>query len=470
MEKTLVILSLLLFSCSNTPAQQLMGHINKNKDLIEKFITQSNIPGASIAIAHKGMVIWSNSYGHENLEKKIPTSSASKFRVASISKLFTGTALYKLHKEGFLDMDLPISTYLNSIPEQWKDITCRQIAQHTSGIGHYIDVQDALDTHQYNSTSEALLKFKNRPLQHKPDEGVTYSSYAYTVLAAVIEKVTQKSFLDAMNDIVFKPLGMEHTESDDQATNIPHRTGFYQYNENREPEHAPDINLSGRWAGSGFLSTANDLAMFGAAHTFSSGFFTKEDLSILTSPRKLNDTLQTKEGLGWGQRLDWEGRTMFWGDGRTPGATCGLLVYPELDLSIAIVTNIRNAPLERGEFQILATRLVNNLEGNHIREVQHRDLGNYELDITIGENTLKGSIGIKANKDDKGSFDFAGMQKFSVADVFSVNTSLWIFSVGGGKQPIPLGIMPTRLEIHNEGNRISGELYRIEASIKGIKK
>jgi len=366
-------------------------------------------------------------------------------------------------------MDLPISKYLDSIPEHWKNITSRQIAQHTSGIGHYIDIPDALDTHHYNSTAEALKKFKNRPLQHNPDEGITYSSYADTVLAAVIEKVTQKSFLSAMDDIVFNPLGMKNTEADDQTKDISHRTGFYQYDKDRKPEQAPDIDLSGKWAGSGFLSIASDLAMFGAAHTFSSTFFNKDDLKTLTSPRKINDTLQTKEGLGWGQRTDWEGRITYWGDGKTPGATCGLLVYPELDLSIAIVTNMRNAPLERGEFQILATRLVNSLEGNHIREVQHTDVGNYELDITIGENTLKGVINMSTGKN-KGSFDFAGMQEFNIADTFLVNNDLWIFSVGGGKQPIPIGIMSTRLEINEENNRFSGELYRIEADIKGVKK
>lgn len=468
MKKLSTIIILLLFSCAKSSDQLLLKHINNN--LIEDFITQSNIPGASIAIAYKNKVIWSNSYGYENLEKKIPASNISKFRVASISKLFTGTAMYKLYKEGLLDIDLPISNYLDSIPEHWKSITCRQIAQHTSGIGHYIDVPDALDTLHYNSTTEALSKFKNRPLKHNPDEGVTYSSYAYTVLAAVIEKVTHKRFLTAMDDILFTPLNMKDTRADDQTKNISNRTAFFQYDKDRNPEQSPYIDLSGKWAGSGFLSTAIDLARFGAAHTFSSDFFTKEDLNTITSARKLNDTLQTKEGLGWGQRIGWEGRLTYWGDGRTPGATCGLLVYPELDLSIAIVTNMRNAPLERGEFQILATRLVNTLEGNLVREVQPEDLGVYELDITIGTNTLKGVIDIKTNKDHKGSFDFAGMQKFNIADAFFVDNNLWVFSIGGGKQPIPFGIMPIKLAINDEGNQISGELYRIKADVKGVKK
>ena len=401
---------------SNSLFSQSFNKINKaNNKLVSTWVKESNIPGLSIAIIYKNKLIWSNEYGLSNLEYKTPTSAESKFRIASVSKLFTGTAILNLHKKKKLNLDDSISKYLDSIPLSWKNITIRQIAQYTSGIGHYIDVADALDVHYYNSTKEAYYKFKNRPLQHEPNQGVTYSSYAYTVLAAVIEKVTGKKFIDAMEDIVFNQLDMNDTEVDDQKKIIAERTEFYQYDKNRNPEHAPYIDLSGRWAGSGYLSTAKDLAKFGAAHTFSSEIFTKEDLHELTAPRQINDSLKTKEGFGWGQRTDWEGRLMYWGDGKTLGSTCGLLVFPERELSIAIVSNMRNAPIDRGEFQILSIRLLAEIEGKKIKELLPKDFGEYRLNISIGKNVYKGKLNISHNNDNLGNFDFQGVQSFSIA-------------------------------------------------------
>ncbi|WP_298899653.1 serine hydrolase [uncultured Psychroserpens sp.] len=451
-------------TCNYSQSQQFEKAISANSRLIQQLVKQSNIPGLSIAVSHKNEIIWNQSFGKISLEHQIPTNDSSKFRIASVSKLFTGTAIFKLHKEGKIHLDDYISKYLDSVPNHWKTITIRQIAQHTSGIGHYIDLQDALDTHHYNSTKEALKKFENRSLKHKPDDNVTYSSYAYTVLAAVIEKATNKEFPLAMNDIIFKPLKMTHTEVDNHKKIIEGRTAFYQYNTNRKPEHAPHINLSGRWAGSGYLSTAKDLVKFGMAHTYSSKLFSKKDLTELTSPRKINDSLYTKEGIGWGLRNDWEDRIVFWGDGKTPGSTCGLMVFPKEELSIAIVSNMRNAPIERGEFQTIARRFLAEIDGKSIKEFKPKTTYNYNLDIKIGKNDLKAKLILNNEANLSGTFDLIGIQKFNIYDSFWIEDDLWIFASAGGQPPISLGFLPIKLNI--ESKKISGQIFRINAEIK----
>ena len=465
--KNLILIVLFSIIGQNISLGQSFETANlKNDELLSSFVEASNIPGLAVAIYHGDNLIWNMEYGFSNLEYNAPVTDSSKFRIASVSKLFTGTAILKLNNSDKLHLDDKVSVYLDSIPPSWQNITIRQIAQHTSGIGHYIDEKDALDVQHYNSALIALEKFKNRPLNHLPDLDVSYSSYSYTVLAAIIEKVTNKKFPDAMEEIIFNPFEMDFTEVDDQKSIIMGRTGFYQYNKNGQPENAPYIDLSGRWAGSGYLSTAKDLARFGAAHTWTSTFFTKEDLTTLTSPRVLNDSLKTKEGLGWGQRTDYNGNMMYWGDGSTPGSKCGLLVYPEHKLSIAIVSNIRGAPLERGEFQILATRLIANISGNKIVEIGEEDLGKYSLEIDIGGNLYNGELMLSKNEQDS-YFNFHGLQTFVIKDVFWSNESLWVFGIGGGKGAIPIGILPLKIEV-SEGV-ITGQIFRINAKIKGKK-
>jgi len=433
--------------------------------ILARLVEASNVPGLSVAISYKNEIIWSKNYGYSNLEYQVSTSDSSAFRIASLSKLFTGTAIYKLHKAGAINLQDPISKYLDSIPEVWKSITIQQIAQHTSGIGHYVDVEDALDVTHYSSTKDALSKFMNRPLEHLPDEGVTYSSYAYTVLAAIIEKATGKDFEHAMLELVFEPLAMHQTKVDDQQRIIPNRVGFYQYGSDRQPENAPFIDLSGRWAGSGYLSSAIDLAKFGAAHTFTSDYFSEEDLNALTSPRKINDTLTTKEGLGWGQRTSWEDELMYWGDGKTPGSTCGLLVFPEHSLSIAIACNMRNAPLERGDFEILSKRYLAAIKGEKTKELQEKESGSYALELTIGDNKYDGSLHLSSAMDSSGNFDFHNVQKFPIADAFWIQEELWVVAVGGGEGPIALGLLP--LKLTKKKKTLEGEIFRISTTFTG---
>ncbi len=105
----------------------------------------------------------------------------------------------------------------------------------------------------YLSSLEAIDKFKNRPLLRAPVAGVGYSSYAYTVLAAIIEKVTHQEFPLALEELIFDPLSMAQTEVDNQKAIIRNRTGFYKYGKNSEPQNAHFVDLNGRWAGSGYL-------------------------------------------------------------------------------------------------------------------------------------------------------------------------------------------------------------------------
>ncbi|MEX0290024.1 MAG: serine hydrolase domain-containing protein [Flavobacteriaceae bacterium] len=468
MKRRLVVFAVLSLYTSMIFGQHLEQAALKNEKLLIRLVSKSRIPGLAVAIYFNNKPLWSSEYGYANLEHNIPVSDSSMFRIASVSKLLTGSLLLSLHKKKILHIDDAIADYLDSIPAAWESITIRQIAQHSSGIAHYEDVEDALDVQHYSNTREALNKFMRRPLAHPPDQGVTYSSYAYTVLAAVVEKACGMEFTEAMKKFLLTPLAMNHTRPDHQKQIIEGRTGFYQYNENGDVEHAPYIDLSGRWAGSGYLSTASDLAKFGAAHTWNSAFFTKSDLNLLTAPRKLNDTLSTKEGLGWGQRTGFEGELMYWGDGSTPGSKCGLLVYPEYNLSMAIVSNMRNAPIERGEFQVLATRIIATIKENTLREIEKKDIGVYDLDIDISGNpTLKGTLKLKDNQETLGSFNFHDIMEFPVLDAFWKDDKLWVLGIGGTQGPIRIGILPVVLNIQT--SELSGKIFRINAAIKGRK-
>ncbi len=172
---------------------------------------------------------WSEAFGFADLEHQVPANTASKFRIASLSKNLTGTALAKLVQDGRLDLDAPVSRYIGTVPDSWKSMTVLHLATHQSGIPHYLTEQDALNTIHYRTTAEALKKVMAMTLLHPPGQKETYSSLAYTVLAAVIEAASALPYLEYMAKEIFTPLGMLSTLADMPHQIIPGRTGYYVY-------------------------------------------------------------------------------------------------------------------------------------------------------------------------------------------------------------------------------------------------
>ena len=116
---------------------------NKLSAVIEDFAAQemenSGTPSLQIAIGSKGRVVFEGAYGWADLENKVPATSKSRYRTASVSKWFTAIAAMKLAEAGKLDLDAPIQRYCSSYPKKRWTITTRQLLTHTSGIRHYID-------------------------------------------------------------------------------------------------------------------------------------------------------------------------------------------------------------------------------------------------------------------------------------------------------------------------------------------
>jgi serine beta-lactamase-like protein LACTB len=395
------------------------------REILEAYIAATGVPALQIAVGAGGRIVWSEAFGTADLASDIPATTDSRFRIASISKLLTGTLAAKLADAGTLDLDRPIGEYVPDLPPEWHDITADMLLHHTSGIPHYSDAQDALDTTYYATTRDALKRFEDRPLVHPPGTEETYSSYAYTVLALCVEQVTGRPFLDVMRAEILDPLGMTRTGPDVRSTPPPGLTAFYDLAEDGTVRKAPDVDLSGRWAGSGYLSTADDLVRFGMAHT-KPGVFSAGTLAMVAERDTLPDGELTKEGFGWGPRTDWDGRAMLWGDGSTPGSRCGLLVYPDDGLVIAILTNLRGLALERGEFQTLARLFLAAGEGVALLPPPAGSSGDWRGSLKLGKASIAVDLAIESPASDgRGKVSFAGWRSLSIADMFGLDGRTW---------------------------------------------
>lgn len=292
-------------------------------------------PGAAVAVAIKQEVVWAESFGYADIAKEVMVTSDTKFRIGSVSKPFTAAAIARLVEQGKIDLDAPAFNYLPNFSTKHSAFSVRQLAAHLAGFGSERP-RDFVNTRHYNSVTEAITEFEDDPLSFAPGTKFNYSGQGYTLLSAIVENLHQRDFLTAMDDLVFQPLAMKDTCADlPTATNV---TVFYDnYSKpGKMPEVATHHDHSRSWAAGGFLSTPLDLIRFGNAH-LTNGFLKPETVSTFFTPQKTAAGEETGYGLGWSIFGDSLGLQQVRHLGDTVGGQAYLVLYPELDLVIALV-------------------------------------------------------------------------------------------------------------------------------------
>ena len=295
-------------------------------------------PGMSIAILQKGKIVFAEGFGFADLENKIPVTTKTQFRAASVSKLMTATALIKLAQENHLDLDAPINGYVPEYGPKKYSITARELSGHLSGIPHY-SASDRIEKRFYNSVMESLQVFSHIELLYEPGTEYLYSTHGYTLLSAVIEKISGQSFLDYTQKEIFKPLDMYYTgPADMRIKRSPNMTELYNLNREQMPQKIENPeDPSYKWGGGGMISTPTDLVKLGNAYL--NGFIHSNILDDVFKSQKLNSGEETGVGIGWRRNWDMQGRPVFEHAGAMGGSRSILSIFPEHELVIAIMAN-----------------------------------------------------------------------------------------------------------------------------------
>ena len=314
--------------------------IERARALLDERIGE--LPGLSVAVGLDGAIVWSQGFGWADIEQRIPVRPSSKFRVGSVAKPMTAALLALVLQDGKLDLDAPVQRYVPSFPEKSAPVTTRQLAGHVAGIRHYRG-DEFFSSRYYGTVLEGLEIFQDDDLLFEPGTDYHYSSYGWNLVSAVIEGATNVSYLRQMDERVFEPLGMEDTVPDENRLIVLDRVRPYVRNEDGRFENAPYVDNSYKWAGGGFVSTAEDLVRFGFAH-LEPGFLEAKTLELLHTSQKTRNGEETGYGIGWRSWTDEGGRAVVGHGGGSVGGTTRLAVYPEHGLVVALITNLSDAP------------------------------------------------------------------------------------------------------------------------------
>src|SRR5262245_48424834 len=288
MKRKILILLLPLLAITSQPAatfsQATSGQTSdKYADklrLFEEFarrqIEMDKTPGITIGF-YKDDYAWVKGFGYADLENKVAATANSAYRLASITKTFTGVAILQLVEQGKRNLDAEIQTYLPYYPKQKWPVTVRQLLVHTgggqdgSGIGP-----------EYVTPRQVVERISKNPIETEPGTKFLYTTSGYNLLGAAIEEVTGQSFGDYMRDKVWQPVGMNDTRMNSERELIANRVRGYVV-EKGQVRNIPFIDVSSRFGGGGATGTVPDLLKW-AKGVDAGKILSKELIELMYTP------------------------------------------------------------------------------------------------------------------------------------------------------------------------------------------
>ena len=302
-------------------------------------VKADNFAGA-ILVARDGKVIASKGYSFANFETETPNTPQTKFRIGSMTKPLTATAILMLQEKGKLNVEDSICKYLSDCPAAWQPVTVRHLLTHTSGIPDYIRSSDATQaTFMLPLASSAVVAlFKDKPLEFAPGERWKYSNSAYFLAGLIVEKVSGKSYEAFMRENIFEPLRLTNTGIDRNERVLKNRASGYSL-ENNTLKNAVYYDISNAYSTGAIYSTVEDLYQWNQS-LFAGQLVSKKTLDEMLIPVKSNF------GVGWfiDRQLN---RQFIWHDGSLPGFKSYIARYANEQLCVVVLSNIDTEGLHK---------------------------------------------------------------------------------------------------------------------------
>jgi CubicO group peptidase (beta-lactamase class C family) len=197
------------------------------EQVVRSYVDAKQFMG-SVLVARDRKVLLSKGYGSANLEWDIPNSPSAKFRLGSVTKQFTAACILLLEERGKLRVEDPVKKYMLDAPAAWDKVMIFNLLTHTSGIPSFTGFPEYHSTEAIAATPEQLVaRFRDKPLEFQPGEKWNYSNSGYVLLGNLIEKISQQSYRQFVQENIFHPLGMKDSRYDSNSEIILHRASGY---------------------------------------------------------------------------------------------------------------------------------------------------------------------------------------------------------------------------------------------------
>jgi serine beta-lactamase-like protein LACTB len=315
--------------------------IAKIETLIRAAMSEAKAPALSVAVVTDNKLQYKNGFGMADVENSIPAKGSTVYRLGSLSKVITATAVMRLAEQGKLDLDAPIQKYCPAYPvKEWR-LTARQLLAHLGGVRDYNNqkfLEEYFSTRHYDSITQSLDIFKNDPLVQEPGTKYSYSTYGYNVLGCAIEGASSKSYADYIQENILNPAGMIQTSIDDVYQVISNRARGYGKTREGVLRNTGLADTSNKIPAGGLISSVEDMANFYLALD-SGRLVSKNTMDQMWTLQKTNTGQPIPYGLGW--RIgDHKGTKEIYHGGAAAGFSTFLYCLPEKKVAIVLMANM----------------------------------------------------------------------------------------------------------------------------------
>jgi CubicO group peptidase (beta-lactamase class C family) len=296
-------------------------------------------PGASVLVMKDGAVAVSRSYGLADVGRHMPASEWTNYRLASLSKQFTATAIMLLARDGRLRYDDRVADLLPELPAHARDVRIRHLLTHTSGLQAYEDFVPDTQSVQVKDRDVLALLRNADSLYFPPGSAYRYSNTGYALLALIVERVSGQPYARFLHDRIFAPVGMTATVAYEAGvSNVSNRALGYALR-GTEVRERDQSSTSAVLGDGGIYSSLHDLAAWDRALDAHS-LLTESEQRLAWTSTTLTDGTTTRYGFGW--FVDREnGLLKVSHHGETSGFTNFMLKFPDRRLTVIVLTNRR---------------------------------------------------------------------------------------------------------------------------------
>ncbi len=310
-------------------------------------VNKSRVPSLSVAVARDGEIIWEESFGWANIEKKIEATPHTLYSLASISKPITATGLMVLSERGLVDLDRPANEYLGdaqlkAFAGDVSHATVRRLLHHTAGLAIHWNFFYEGDAYKRPEMEESIRRYGI--LVVPPGVLFNYANFGFGILEYIIEQVSGTTYRDFMKKEIFQPLSSNNMDiftSPDEAAqdNVAQR-----YLGKRV---IPFYDFDHRGA-SAVYSSAHDLVRFGMFHLKNH----LKDQDAILKDKTITQMQEDKDPnlpeinykLGWGTGERFGYKFVSHGGGM-PGVSTTLDILPEENIAVVVLCNSANRNL-----------------------------------------------------------------------------------------------------------------------------
>jgi D-alanyl-D-alanine carboxypeptidase len=294
----------------------------------------------AVLVARQGKPVFTGAYGMANRETGEPNKLTTRFRMGSMNKMFTATAIMQLVQAGKIKLDDPLGKFLNDYPNRdvASKVTIHHLLTHTGGTGDIFGPEFESHRLQLRTLNDYIKLYGSRALAFAPGTQWDYSNYGFILLGAIVEKVSGVSYYDYVREHIFAPAGMTRTASEPEDVSVADRAIGYMRDGDSSKPNTETLPYRGTSAGGGY-TTVEDLLRFATA---------------LTEHRLLNEhytelltTAKPETGdahYAYGFQDDVIGGVRSFGhSGGAPGMNGDLQIFPQTGYVVVALANIDRA-------------------------------------------------------------------------------------------------------------------------------